>query len=68
MSDRPAKETEEIEVTPEMVEKATQMLIESGYLAFDHPEGVRLLVGEILSQCLSSSGRPENQKSDGLPG
>lgn len=41
------------EITDEMIDAGTDVLIESGYLAFDRRDGVRLLMRAILSACLS---------------
>jgi hypothetical protein len=65
MTDRPAVE---IEITEEMVAAGARRLIESGYLLYDSEDGVRLLIREILSLCLSEANPDENRQRRGERG
>ena len=52
-----------IEITEEMISVGARHLIDSGYLLYDTKDGVRLLIREILSLCLSGPNLCENQQS-----
>jgi hypothetical protein len=45
------------EITAEMVEAGVRILLESGYLRYEFEGGVRLLIRDILSACLSAPKR-----------
>jgi len=58
MCDRPATDpTEEIEITPEMIEAGFKALVESGITEFPL-EGDRLTVAEIFHSMYSTRPRP----------
>lgn len=46
-------------ITDEMIDVGTEMLIESGYLAYEGRDGVRLLMRTILVACLSRATSQE---------
>lgn len=55
MADRPAQ-TEEIEITPKMVQAATQLLWEAGRMDYQADGPDHLLVYDILCAALSQAG------------
>lgn len=58
------RRSDEIEITPEMVEAGAAVLLESGYLRYEFSGGVRLLIQNILSACLSLPNRGGTAEGD----